>query len=158
MPADVIRAGQPAHSCRGCICSWEQLHWHRESYSCLPTPSSFLVEVSQVLIIFKHLLLPQMTLETGKVCLSQRLEDWDHQAKPYTNLINFSNSFRIVFLFLFWINFSIITQKKKQIGNKKVLLTQMQLGSFKFPFGELWSSSLVPVQNKAIKRNKTFSK
>jgi len=27
------------------------------------------------------------------------------------------------------------------MGNQKVLLTQMQLGGFKFPFGEFWSSS-----------------
>lgn len=37
------------------------------------------------------------------------------------------------------------------MGNQKVLLTQRQLGGFKFPFGELWSSTLVSVQNQGMK-------
>lgn len=84
-----------------------------------PTPSSFLTVVNRVLRMLKHLLLPQMTLEMGKICLSQRSEDWDNQIKPYTNSINWSNSFRIFFLFSFWVIFSVVTQNESKWETKK---------------------------------------
>lgn len=113
MPADVIRAGQPARSCRGCICSWALLH--QQSYSRLPAPSSFLTEVSQVLIILKHLQLPQMTLQRVKIFLSQRSEGCQNQQWQYTNTISYSNSFRVA---CFCINSTITTRKKKKANRK----------------------------------------
>lgn len=125
--------------------------------SCSPTPSCFLSEVSRVPIILMHLLLPQMTLEMRKMGLCRQSEDWDNQVE-YSHLISCSSRLTIVLLFSFWSNFSIITQKpRKQIGNTKVLLTQLQLQGFQFPFGELWSSSSVSVQNWSIKIIKAFA-